>query len=68
MNNNIDLEILNLDWLTKIVGTHLNLENLVQEIVAFLKNRVHAKKMKLFLWDEAQKRFYTTRYSSPVRS
>jgi hypothetical protein len=56
--NHVDLEILNLDGLAKIVGAHLNLENLVSQIKTFLKSKIPAKKVTLFLWDERTQNFF----------
>ncbi|MBU1999282.1 MAG: HD-GYP domain-containing protein [Candidatus Omnitrophota bacterium] len=57
MTTNLSLNILDLGWLSKIMGAHLSMENLMQEISIFLRSRLHARRSKVFLWDDKKKTF-----------
>lgn len=57
MKNSLALEILNLDWLSKTMGAHLSMENLILEIENFLRTRISARKSLVLLWDPDKKSF-----------
>ena len=57
MNKQIDLDILSLEWASKVMGAHLEIEKLIQEIIRYLEKRIPRKKIRLLLWDETKKKF-----------
>lgn len=57
MDKNTDLDILNLNWASRVMGAHLEIEKLIQEIVRYLKKKIPRKKIRLLLWDETKKKF-----------
>lgn len=53
----VDLSILDLDWISKIIDSDLDIEHLTKGVVQFLKRRIPAKRAILFLWDEEKESF-----------
>jgi len=57
MDRQIDLDILRLEWASRVMGAHLEIEKLIQEIVRYLQKKISRKKIRLLLWDETKKKF-----------
>lgn len=57
MDKQMEWNILNLDWASRIMGAHLEIGNLLHEIIGHLKKQVPCKKIRLLLWDETKRRF-----------
>jgi HD-GYP domain-containing protein (c-di-GMP phosphodiesterase class II) len=51
-----DLDILSLDWVSRTMGAHLDLENVSSEIIRRFKKEIPAKKIRLFLWDKSKRK------------
>lgn len=57
MDKQIDLGILSLDWASRVMGAHLEIGRLVQEIISYLKRKIPGKKIRLLIWDETKRKF-----------
>lgn len=53
-----DVDILDFDVISQMVGGYLNIESLIQEVVRFLKKRIPAKNVRVFIFDSDKKRFF----------
>ncbi len=56
MIRKIDTDILSLDWASRTMGSHLDLENVSLEIIKRFKNNIPVKKIRLFLWDKSKRK------------
>jgi HD-GYP domain-containing protein (c-di-GMP phosphodiesterase class II) len=56
MREQIDLNVLSLDWASRIMGAHLDLKNVNLELVQRFKKDIPVKKVRLFLWDKSKRR------------
>jgi HD-GYP domain-containing protein (c-di-GMP phosphodiesterase class II) len=56
MKEKLDMEILSLEWASRIMGAHLDLSNISSDIIRRFKKTVPAKKIRVFLWDKAQRK------------
>jgi HD-GYP domain-containing protein (c-di-GMP phosphodiesterase class II) len=57
MREKADTDILSLSWASKIMGAHLDLGNVCQEIIKRFKKDIPVKKLRLFIWDKTMRRF-----------
>ncbi len=64
----LEIDLLDLDVVSKIVGEYLTIESLIQEVVLFLKKRIPARKTTLFLCDEKRRVFYCPKGSGRRKS
>ena len=56
MREQIDLNVLSLDWASRIMGAHLDLKNVNLELIQRFKKDIPVKKVRLFLWDKSKRR------------
>ncbi len=56
MDKQVDLDILSLDWASRVMGAHLEIGKLIQEIIRYLQKKIPRKKIRLLLWDETKKK------------
>lgn len=56
MREQIDLNVLSLDWASRIMGAHLDLKNVNLELICRFKKDIPVKKVRLLLWDKSKRR------------
>ena len=56
MREKLDMEILSLDWASRIMGARLDLGNISSEIIRRFKKTVPAKNIRIFLWDKSKRK------------
>ncbi|MDD5729739.1 MAG: HD domain-containing protein [Candidatus Omnitrophica bacterium] len=52
-----DLTSLSFDWISKITGAHLRIENIIREMLISFKKEIGSGKAKFILWDASKKKF-----------
>ncbi len=57
MEKQVHLDVLNLEQASRIIGAHLRIENLMQEMGSYFKKITCARKIRFLLWDESKKEF-----------
>ncbi|MDD5347956.1 MAG: HD domain-containing protein [Candidatus Omnitrophica bacterium] len=57
MAGQMDFSIVSLEWASKVLGAHLDIEKVVAEILNDFKRSIPVKSVSLALWDGAKRRF-----------
>ena len=57
MGRQMDLDILDLDWISKIMGAHVDTSKLIQEIIGYLQKKLPHRRIRILLWDESKRKY-----------